>query len=223
MAQALRANLKDDPFTHGWLQWGVCAGVHGARYTNTTLYSTASAGAGSIRTNAICQVNDWLMIGTLTAAVRVVSVSGGSAPFTANLQQQILSTQSSGVAVVALWTVDLYLNGTQNKSPQFLTTGIKFNEGWNPTVSDVVPVLRGPGGLRTDRFVFREMAGVRGPGNSSFVGLTSGAPPTTVPWGIGALYLDPITPRLYCCTASSIQNTSGVVTTPATWHYATLT
>lgn len=209
----------------GWVQWGTCEVVHGQRYTNTTLAAPANLGDPSVQLNAAPQVNDFLVIGSIAEAYQVTAVSGAG-PYVAVLKGTIASNQAVNSPVYALWTVDCYINGLQNFTPAYgsnLTVGIRFCEGWNPQVGDVVPILRGPNGLESDRFVIRELAAGRGPGCSGFVGLAAGAPPSATPFGAGSVYVDPITPRLYICTVGSIQNSSGVVTTPAVWHYATLT
>ena len=176
------------------------------------------------------QTEGWLQWGKCVAVhgslytntTLYANVSAGATSF----QSALPTSQTSGAAVVALWTVDVFLNGTQiMPTPSmgtFVTIGIRFEEGWNPVVGDVVPVIRGPGGLVTDRFVLREMAGIRGPGGSAFVALASGAPPSAVPWGIGSIYLDQFDNKVYFCTVGSIQNSSGVVTTPATWKSCTI-
>ena len=225
VAHVLQKEIGLNGQTQGWLQWGICEAVHSPRFTNTTLSSNASAGATTIDTTAACFVNDLLKIGSLTQAIQVTAVSG-TGPYTVTLKQALPSNQSNGAVVQALWTVDLYINGTQNLAtpPQgtFLTIGVRLLEGWNPIVGDVVPISRGPAGLISDRFVFRELAGARGPGSSCFVGLVTGVPPSTYAWGQGAMFLDPFDYKFYVCVTASIQNSAGVVTTPAVFKSTTL-
>jgi hypothetical protein len=78
-------------------------------------------------------------------------------------------------------SVDVYLDGTQNTgNTDYLTTGIRYLDGYDPVVGDGVVVARGSAKSISDRFVFGKLAGSGGsyaltPGISSTVTTTDPA------------------------------------------------
>ncbi len=158
LAQVLKKQLVGNPFTNGTIQWGMVEVVHGA--TSSALYAAAALGATSIETQAPPLVNDMLVIGTAPGAIRASAVTGSAAPFVVTLAQPLSVAQASGAAVNALNTLDLYLDGSQlqpNPAP-FLTVGVRHLKTYTPAANDVVCVLRGAGGLSTDRIVVGSLA-----------------------------------------------------------------
>ncbi|MHB2029661.1 MAG: hypothetical protein ACYCPT_12715 [Acidimicrobiales bacterium] len=103
-------------------------------------------------------------------------------------------------------SVDVYLDGTQNmNNTAFLTTGIRYLDGYDPVVGDGVVLIRGTNKSVSDRTVLGKLAGTPGsyaltPGISSTVTTTdpalggvrvwsgTGAPPTAL-GSIGDVYI----------------------------------
>jgi hypothetical protein len=165
VAQALRRQLKGNPFLTSQVQWGVVAAVHGA--FSSTLAAAAAVGTQQIQTNAAPPVNELLLIGTITTGIRVLQVLGSSAPYTVTLSTALPVAQANSAAVQGMATVDLYLNASQNNvlpsgqpNPAFLTPGVRYLSTYSPTVGDSVVVLRGIGGMASDRFVLGKLATV---------------------------------------------------------------
>jgi Glycine rich protein len=191
LAQALRRGLATRPFSEDTIQWGIVAAVHGS--TNTMLTSAASAGDTTIYTAAAPLVNDLLVIGDTptTTAPRVTAVTG-SGPYTVSVQPELPATLTTGTSVTALPTIDVYLNGAQNPTPaSSLTWGIGIAYGTTPpAVGSVIPLFRGIGGLKSDRFALS-------PGGDWII--TGSGPPTAPPPNnqAGVLYLDITSGALY--------------------------
>jgi streptogramin lyase len=100
-------------------------------------------------------VNDLLSIGPIpVTSSRVTVVSGSSSPYTVTVLPGLAIDQPNGATVVALPTIDVYLNGAQNPTPaSALTWGVRYYYGGSsPAIGDVIPFFRGIGGLQTDRF-----------------------------------------------------------------------
>lgn len=145
---AMRAEIRPAEFVHAPWQWGQVSAAHSSAQ-NTTLYAAVSAGATSIETNASVGEGAYILIGTLTLAIRVTSVSGSAAPYTLELAQDVGISQASGATVSVLNTLDLYLDGATA-----LTYGVRYLKSYTPTVNDVVVVGR----YGSDRFVLDTLA-----------------------------------------------------------------
>ena len=133
LAHALRRGLSPKPFNDDTVQWGIVAAVHGS--TSTMLTTAASEGDVTIYTAAAPMVNDLLVVGSfptgaLPSVTPHVTAVSGSGPYTVSILPGMPTTQSSGASVIALPTIDVYLNGAQNPTPaSSLTWGINLAYG----------------------------------------------------------------------------------------------
>lgn len=76
LAQVMRHALVPDPFTHGWLQWGLVAALHGSYSSDLT--SPAGPGATTIDLAGAPSVNDFLVVAPYASTLAAAAAQGAT-------------------------------------------------------------------------------------------------------------------------------------------------